>query len=436
MQFIKIPKQIIKKYPGTVIKVYGALESHCRKNKTFCYPGNKRLSELTGIKTKATLVTAKDILERDGWVEIQERKGKSNIYKLMQMNADFKMIPIEALLVSNTTFKLYCVLLYITHNEETETTLKNIKNISGIKEGRTIRKCMLELASKNFVNITRFPTKYITNWKIHKMNVGIFEPLCGNFCTTMWEKLNYYVGIFEPEANYVEIRLIEANFAKQGQAQKISHHRETDIVSDTKPILNNAETIPSDTNPNTDKAEHSKTYFLDKIHNEIQNTKINAKYKEELIAQLKKESFVAGQARSKLIDDMDDKDFCAFYGLLSSDETNFLHSDYWHRFGSIEFATEPPKINRSNLRKNHKIKLSKENFYGLLDYRDAGFGGKADIVDAYVQHEMKLWDFKKTPLKDAEVFFQKEICFGHPVARHYLNMTPEQRQRELELYAQ
>lgn len=211
---------------------------------------------------------------------------------------------------------------------------------------------------------------------------------------------------------------------------------ETYPITDTKPILNNAETIPSDTNPNTDKAEHSKTYFLDKIHNEIQNTKINAKYKEELMAQLKKESFVAGQARSKLIDDMDDKDFCAFYELLSSDETNFLHSDYWHRFGSIEFATEPPKINRSNLRKNHKIKLSRENFYELLDYRDAGFGGKADIVDAYIQHEMKLWDFKKTPLKDAVVFFQKEICLGHPVARHYLNMTPAQRQRELELYAQ
>lgn len=207
-------------------------------------------------------------------------------------------------------------------------------------------------------------------------------------------------------------------------------------ITDTKPRLNNAETIPSDTNPDTDKAEHSRSYFLDKIHNEIQNTKINAKYKETLIAELEKESFVAGQARSKLIDDMDDKDFYAFYDLLSSAEVDYLHPDYWRRFGSIELDSEPPKINRSDLRKKHKIKLSKEHFYDLLDYRDAGFGGKADIVDAYVQHEMKLWDFKKTPLKDAVVFFQKEICLGHPVARHYLNMTPEQRQRELELYAQ
>lgn len=242
-----------------------------------------------------------------------------------------------------------------------------------------------------------------------------------------------------PKGSYPSTETTTKNTTKNTSAKQTENAEQDDkanLITDTKPRLNNAETIPSDTNPDTDKAEHSRSYFLDKIHNEIQNTKINAKYKEELMAQLKKESFVAGQVRSKLIDDMDDKDFCAFYELLSSDETNFLHSDYWRRFGSIELDSEPPKINRSNLRKNHKIKLPQENFYDLLDYRDAGFGGKADIVDAYVQHEMKLWDFKKTPLKDAVVFFQKEICLGHPVARHYLNMTPEQRQRELELYAQ
>ena len=38
------------------------------------------------------------------------------------------------------------------------------------------------------------------------------------------------------------------------------------LITDTKPILNNAEPIPSDTNPNTDKAEHSRSYFLDKVH--------------------------------------------------------------------------------------------------------------------------------------------------------------------------
>lgn len=391
-QFVKIPKQIIKNYPGSVIKVYGALESHCRKNKTFCYPGNKRLSKLTGIKTKATLVAAKDILERDSWIKIIERKGKSNTYVLPQMNFKFKMIPIDALLLSNSALKLYCILLYITHKEETETTLKNIKKISGIKEGRTIRKCMMELVDKNFINITKFPTKYISNWKIHKTNVGIFEPLCGKNYTTMWEKLNYYVGIFEPEANYVEVRLLEANFVKQAQAENPNFSGQRTAVTECplpdKDTEDTENPLP-DLNPKTEQEE--------------------------------KESFVAEP------DSVNDS--------LSDEDVNNMSREDWQKMIDAEQQKEPPKINRSKLRKDNRVYMVNDYYYKYLDAKKGGFNGNAEIVEKYVNHEIKLWDKKKWPKSDEELTekFQKEMFINHPVAQHFKNMTEEQRQKELEM---
>ena len=47
----------------------------------------------------------------------------------------------------------------------------------------------------------------------------------------------------------------------------------------------------------------------------------------------------------------------------------------------------------------------------------------------YVKHETALWDFKKRPLKDPDTFFQKEMVYGHPVAKHYLSLTKEQRKQ-------
>lgn len=400
-QFVKIPKQIIKNYPGAVLKVYGALESHCRKNKTFCYPGNKRLSKLTGIKTKATLVAAKAMLERDNWLKIIERKGKSNTYVLLQMNCAFKLIPIDALLLSNYAIKLYCILLYITHKEETETTLKNIKNISGIKEGRTIRKCMLELVDNNFVNITRFPTKYISNWKIHKTNVGIFEPLCGKNYTTMWEKLNYYVGKIEPEANYVEVRLIEANYVKQAKAEN---------SNSLSQITDNTEYQILNTNTDTDNIPQ----ITEDTNNPLPDLNTNIQHKE-------KENFVT---ETDLVNDS-----------ISDEDINNMSQEDWQKLIDAEQHKEPPKINRAKLRKDVGVYLANDYYYKYLDAKKVGFNGNAEVVKKYVMHEITLWDKSKYPKSDGELTekFQKEMFVNHPVAQHFKNMTEEQRQKELEI---
>ena len=215
--------------------------------------------------------------------------------------------------------------------------------------------------------------------------------------------------------------------------QKTNANQMPNPKTDSKQITDAKQNADSLSNTNSN-AEHSRiSFFLKYIENAKYKTNANINA-EELMAKLKSKNFVAGQLESEILDNMSDAEFGAFYGQLLDKDATALHTKYWDRFTNLSEQAGPPEINRMLLRKKHPVHLKDECYYEFLDFRKEGFGGYADIVEEYVQHEMKLWDFKKQYMtKDAAIMkFQKEIYTIHPVAKHFLSLTKDQRAREMD----
>lgn len=378
VQFVKIPKDIITKHPGAVIKVYGAIESHLRRNKASCYPGNERLMKLTGIKTRSTLSEAKKVLKAEGWIEIKKCEGKSNTY-IIKKKADFKLIPIEALLLSNKALKLYCVMLYVSQLGRTEIVLKNIKKFINSTDNRTLKKSLNELQKKKFIRITKIPEDGISDWVLLKKNVVITEHLSGNYCTGMWELLNTPLVITEHKAAYMEVRLLEATLVKQKKSKpKIQNKDKTDLL-----LSNQSSDLSSNIKPITDISTNTKQ------------------------------------------------------GLNTEQEKNNFSSDTEELYAM--FAVDTSDLDRITYRNTHKINLKGPDFEEFKAARKKGFNGYSEIVNGYVKHETPLWDMKKCPIKpetlrtklEKEIYTYLEKGLDHAIVRHYLEMTPEQRELEL-----
>ncbi|MGQ9474388.1 MAG: helix-turn-helix domain-containing protein [Candidatus Caldatribacteriaceae bacterium] len=107
-RFVKLSHQIFEELSRTakrhrcplVFVVYLALLYHCN-SQGWCFPGYKRIMELSGIRGKATIARALQILKKEGFITIsppQGRKGtnryllgsisepKSSIIELLKFN--------------------------------------------------------------------------------------------------------------------------------------------------------------------------------------------------------------------------------------------------------------------------------------------------------------------------------------------------------------
>lgn len=137
----------------------------------------------------------------------------------------------------------------------------------------------------------------------------------------------------------------------------------------------------------------------------------------------KKESFVA---ESDSVNEWYLRDY-------TDEEINKMPPEQWNEIVEAMRQAEPPKINRSLLRKKNTSNMVGDLYEKFQDCKEKGFNGNKDFVDAYVNHELKLWDTKKCNRTEEQLRlkFEKEVYLNHPIVQHFKSMTPAQRTKEI-----
>ena len=379
MQFIKLPKKLVFKHNGNDLKLYAAIAQYCRKDKPQAFPSNNKLMKDTGIKSKRTLNKHKLSLEEYGWIKINNRVNKSNIYELPRMNLEFIAVPSWAITLPANAFKAYCTMLAMMNKNKTYIMKTiSIRKACGALDQKTFVSALVSLKNNGIATTRKDPDmqkfKHIKVTTISDLKgindptqeklKGIIDPPREELLTPLkGKKCTPLKGKNAPLSRLFEIDLYEVDFVKYAKSKKSSSLSEAVV------------TISQENKPN--KTKESK--------------------------ERKKENFV-------------------------DDEIDWLDA----------FAEMGNTIDRKSLRKKNKANLKDDEFKQFLEAEKKGFNGDGAIVEKYVNYEMQLYDFSHTAKQNIEkqkqvleTRFKKEAFIDHPIFEHFKNLTPFQKEMSL-----
>jgi 5-methylcytosine-specific restriction endonuclease McrA len=92
--YAMIPESLIYDHfsPANAVKVYGALDRHMNKKTRECFPGQRRIAELTGI-ARSNVQKCLGYLEKRGYLKVERNDDRPNHYHLMPVGGLKEALP-------------------------------------------------------------------------------------------------------------------------------------------------------------------------------------------------------------------------------------------------------------------------------------------------------------------------------------------------------